>query len=664
MTIHSSALNIHILIVIFNYSHDEQEKEINSIIFRTDTIIKLFLSFYLLISKKDCKFAARITNNANVNKHRFNLLTVILLFCFSSVVVATEDSKKASQMYRQFRMLYDKGDDSAFYEHVHDFENYLKSTNDLKSYYKTMTNEGFYDIKQNHLFRAIQTARILDEEARKNNSVDYYYLATGLMGNIYRASHDTRRAEQYFIQALDEVDDRDPKFTMVTQRDLAQLLCMKNPSAAIEYATQVEKLAEERNDLDNLSLSKAMKLYIQFLNGYRADFDKTYREYEQLRQQGDSTFNHQYDNLVEIARLTFDGAYEKALDKLKEGRVYVDSSLVAVCIYSQSGDVDGGFKAMKRRFIEMDSLFSIVQDANFNQMATERTLMRSREEASANKKMVKRLTNWIMVIIVVFLIIYIMGRRRLVRIIWDKNKKLQAALERAEESSHMKSAFINNMSHEIRTPLNAIGGFSSVLCQPGADLSEEEKKDIQERITYNVDLITTIVNEVLELSKSESEKSLRPDSDMSDVMINELCHKLLHSKADDSNEGVETRFTTNVANNFTVRTYPSTVNRILTHLFDNAQKFTEKGHIELRCEYNKATSEVRLIVEDTGVGINPEDRNRIFGRFEKAEGNFKEGIGLGLPICRRLASSIGGEITLDPEYINGCRFVLSIPKKQ
>ena len=663
MTIRSSALNIHILIVIFNYSHDEQEKEINSIIFRTDTIIKLFLSFYLLISKKDCKFAARITNNANVNKHRFNLLTVILLFCFSSVVVATEDSKKASQMYRQFRMLYDKGDDSAFYEHVHDFENYLKSTNDLKSYYKTMTNEGFYDIKQNHLFRAIQTARILDEEARKNNSVDYYYLATGLMGNIYRASHDTRRAEQYFIQALDEVDDRDPKFTMATQRDLAQLLCMKNPSAAIEYATQAEKLAEERNDLDNLSLSKAMKLYIQFLNGYRADFDKTYREYEQLRQQGDSTFNHQYDNLVEIARLTFDGAYEKALDKLKEGRVYVDSSLVAVCIYSQSGDVDGGFKAMKRRFIEMDSLFSIVQDANFNQMATERTLMRSREEASANKKMVKRLTNWIMVIIVVFLIIYIMGRRRLVRIIWDKNKKLQAALERAEESSRMKSAFINNMSHEIRTPLNAIGGFSSVLCQSGADLSEEEKKDIQERITYNVDLITTIVNEVLELSKSESEKNLRPDSDMSDVMINELCHKLLHSKADDSNEGVETRFTTNVADDFTVRTYPSTVNRILTHLFDNAQKFTEKGHIELRCEYNKATSEVRLIVEDTGVGINPEDRDRVFGRFEKAEGNFKEGIGLGLPICRRLASSIGGEITLDPEYINGCRFVLSIPKK-
>ena len=572
-----------------------------------------------------------------------------------------ENSRKASQMYRQFRILYDKGDDSAFYQHVHAFEDFLKSTNDLKSYYKTMTNEGFYDIKQNHLFRAIQTAQALDAEARKNKSVDYYYLATGLMGNIYRATYDTHRAEQYFIQALDEVDNRDPKFTMVTLRDLAQLLCVKNPSAALDYATRAEKLAEEKEDVDNLSLSKAMKIYVQFFNNNREGFETTYREYDQLRQQGDSAFNHQYDNLVEIARLTFDGAFDRAIDKLKEGRIYVDSSLVAVCIYDYAGDTANGFQAMKHRFVEMDSLFSIVQDANFNQMATERALMRSREEASQNRKTVKRLTNWIMVIIVAFLIIYIMGRRRLTRIIWDKNKKLKAALERAEESNRMKTAFINNMSHEIRTPLNAIGGFSTVLCQPGIALGEEEKKDMQERIAYNVELITTIVSEVLELSSSESKIGRRPDSEMTYVMINVLCHKLLHSVADYSCEGVETRFTTNVADDFTVLSHPSTLNHILTHILDNARKFTEKGYIELRCEYDKDARQVRLIVEDTGVGIKPEDRDRIFGRFEKASDNFKEGIGLGLPISQQLASSIGGEITLDTAYTGGSRFVLSIP---
>ena len=66
-------------------------------------------------------------------------------------------------------------------------------------------------------------------------------------------------------------------------------------------------------------------------------------------------------------------------------------------------------------------------------------------------------------------------------------------------------------------------------------------------------------------------------------------------------------------------------------------------------------------MEDTGIGIKPEDRERIFGRFEKASDNFKEGIGLGLPISQRLASSIGGKITLDPGYSPGSRFILTLP---
>ena len=567
-------------------------------------------------------------------------------------------------MNLQFRKLYEAGNDSAFYQFAHEFEDYLKSTGDWKTYYVTKTNEGFYDIRQKNLFRAITTAKYLDNDVRRNKDVDYYYLPTSLMGNVYRVSHNSRRAEQYFVQALDEADDRDPKFTMFVQRFLAQLFCIKDPAKAIDYVTRSERLAEKTKDMGALTLSKAIKIYVQFLNGNRADFEETYREYEQLRQQGDTAINHQYDRLVEIARLTFDGAYLKALDKLKEGRVGVDSLLVAATIYTQAGDIAGSIQAMKNKVFEMDSVFSDVQDAHYDQLATERTLLRAREEAAEGRRSVKRLTNWIIGICVAFLIIYIMGRRRLTRIIWDKNKKLKVALDRAEESSRMKSAFIDNMNHEIRTPLNAIGGFSNVLCQPGLELSEEEKENLRGRITYNVDLVATIVNEVLELSKSESEKSQRPDSEMSDVIINDLCRKLLHSKADDSNERVETRFATDVADDFTVRTHPSTVNRILTHLFDNAQKFTEKGYIELRCEYDKASRQVRLIVEDTGVGINPEDRDRIFDRFEKASDNFREGIGLGLAICRRLASSIGGEIILDSGYTDGSRFILSIPVKK
>ena len=69
-------------------------------------------------------------------------------------------------------------------------------------------------------------------------------------------------------------------------------------------------------------------------------------------------------------------------------------------------------------------------------------------------------------------------------------------------------------------------------------------------------------------------------------------------------------------------------------------------------------------MEDTGIGIKPEDRDRIFDVFEKAVDNYKEGIGLGLSIAQRLATSIGGEITFDPEYTDGCRFILTIPAEE
>ena len=592
------------------------------------------------------------------------LMSLALLCMVAQGIWADDepDPSKAEEMNRQFRILYEAGNDSAFYAYAQEYEEYLKSTDDWKTYYVTKTNEGFYDIRQKHLFRAIMTAEDLDAEVRRNKDVAYYYLPTSLMGNIYRVSHDTRRAEQYFIQALDEADDRDPKFTMYVQRFLAQMFCIKDPVRAIDYITQSEQLAEKTKDMGALTLSKAIKIYVQLLNGDKENFKETYREYAQLQQQGDTAINHQYDRLVEIARLTFDGNYKTALDVLREGNVGVDSLLVAASIYDQAGDAVGSLQAMRNKMLEMDSVFSDVQDAHYDQLATGRTLMRTREEAAANKRRVLQLTNWILGICVFFLIIYFMGRRRLLRIIQEKNKELEEALERAEESNRMKSAFIRNMNHEIRTPLNAIGGFGNLLYQSEIELSEEEKKDMREGINYSVNLITTIVDEMLELSKSESEKRLRPDSDMSDVVINHLCRKLLKAVAKDTGD-VEVRFTTNVADDFTVRTHPSSVFRILTHLFENAQKFTEKGYIELRCEHDKAARQVRLIVEDTGIGIKPEDRDRIFHRFEKASDNFKEGIGLGLPICRRLTSSIGGEITLDPNYTNGSRFILSIPKE-
>ena len=118
------------------------------------------------------------------------------------------------------------------------------------------------------------------------------------------------------------------------------------------------------------------------------------------------------------------------------------------------------------------------------------------------------------------------------------------------------------------------------------------------------------------------------------------------------------RQTSNVIDDFVIHTNGYRLKAALKHLVDNALKFTDTGYVELRCE--EKDGKMLFSVTDTGVGISPEDREKIFDSFFKAD-DFAGGIGLGLPICRRLINSLGGNVTLDPDYTKGSRFVISLP---
>jgi signal transduction histidine kinase len=195
-----------------------------------------------------------------------------------------------------------------------------------------------------------------------------------------------------------------------------------------------------------------------------------------------------------------------------------------------------------------------------------------------------------------------------------------------------------------------------VICSPNYELSDDEKRDMQKRISSNVEQITSIINELLELSQSESEDVI-PDNEKTDVLVNELASTIVKECKGKQKTGVELRFTTDISDNFKIRSNTYRLKNALTHLMDNAMKFTELGHVELRCEHYG--DKVRFIVTDTGCGIKAEDQERIFETFQKVD-DFKTGVGLGLPICRRLIRSLGGEVSLDATYTNGARFIITI----
>jgi len=586
------------------------------------------------------------------------LASVNIAFADKAVSDLTGEDK---ERFDKFRHLFTTGNPNEFYSYTKEYAEYLKKQGDMNLYYKLKNNEGFYALRHNQILQAMEIAEALEKEVRENKAENYYYLPVALMGDVYYESHDMRKAEKFFLQALGEAGDRDPKFTMRTYMSLGEMQALKNPQKALEWYDKTIELAQMYNNMEYLSMSVAMKGYIHFLAGDAGKFYRSYDDYNNLRQSGDPDFSKRYNNMMEIAKLTFDGDYRDARDLMARGNLYVDSALVSIRILASEGNIKDGFSAMIQRYVELDSIYSLAQEASYDHIATERTLRLAQDEAASSQKEVKILMYVLIGLIVVFLFVYIMGRRRLMLKIWERNKLLKDALAHAEESDRMKSAFISNMSHEIRTPLNAVAGFSSLLVESGSEIGEAEKKDMQERITNNVELITSIVDEMLELSKSESESNLRPQTEYTDVWVNQLCRGVLRSMVMKAKKGVEMRFASKLPDDFVIRTHPATVKRILYHILDNAQKFTEQGYIELRCGVDKEKHQIKLIVTDTGIGIPKEDHGRIFDLFEKGNENFKEGIGLGLPICRRLAASIGGEVELDDSYTEGSRFILTIP---
>ena len=595
-------------------------------------------------------------------RHQFKLvITAFLLFTFTGFASAEKQVSDLTgedrDKYDQFQHLLVKGSPEDFYAFVAKYEVDLQEKGYMMLYYKLKTNKGFFALAHNMLYRAIKYAEELDNEVRKAEAKDYYYLPTGLYGDIYKKGHDMRKAKQFFLQALEEVGDRDPKFTLRMYMNLAEMSSLSHPDEALQWLDKYVKVAKDIKSMDHISMSLGMKAYICLLKNDKQTFEPIYAQYMDIKKKHELEINNRYDNIVDVAKHAFDGNFSRALYKIHEGNLIVDSTLCVICVEAMEGDIKDGFQAIKNHYVEMDSIYSLVQAANFNQFANETSLMRSQEETMANKRLAKQLINWLIGMTVTFLFVYIMGRRRLMKKIWARSKELKVALARAEESDRMKTEFIQSMSHEIRTPLNAVAGFAQVLSSPDYQLSDQDKKKMQGRIKENVDVITSVVNELLELSQSESE-TVMTEVEKSDIKCNELCRSVLESMKGREKPTVELRFSTNVDDTFTIRSNAYRLRSTLNHLIDNAQKFTDMGHIDLRFEHKG--NEALFSVTDTGVGIDKKDRDRIFEDFYKLN-NFKSGIGLGLPLCRRLIASIGGTVDLDPVYSSGSRFVITLP---
>lgn len=239
-----------------------------------------------------------------------------------------------------------------------------------------------------------------------------------------------------------------------------------------------------------------------------------------------------------------------------------------------------------------------------------------------------------------------------------RNEELVHANELAEEASYKKTTFIHNVTHQIRTPMNIVMGFAQVMEGNFDTIPKEEISSLAALMNSSSVKLRRMVQMLFDSSDMgiyEELKSKRHEN----VSCNEVARECV-AFTQKNFPDISLEFETSIPDTFCVRSNYLFFMRGLRELLYNAAKYSDGQHVSIRV--SKTEEYVQFVIEDTGTGIPEEHREKMFQPFTKID-DLSEGLGLGLPLALRHITHLGGSLTLDTNYYDGCRFIIRFPSE-
>ena len=578
------------------------------------------------------------------------VILILCIFAWFGIAVTSAETvdyktdKTYLELHDSMHHAFNDGDSLRFFPAVKKLEEYLLSKNDLHSYYTQRCNEIVFLMNRQKIYEAYMLGRQLSQELREKKLDKEMYMAYNMLGHINRYCGNKAAAKRNFSYVIELMEKYDyyesiPPIYM----NIVNVEIDDDPEEALQMLDKALEIAKKYSP-ERVFDIETRKTLTYFNGGDIPKFLEGYEAYRKGVAEGKSAV---YGRFMEVYYLVCQGKTEEAVKMARE-ELGEESYETITKIYERAGRWEEAFKSLQNEVAAKDSINNVVLTNNMAGIREQLTAYDA-ERKSARARTIGLSIGLILLGLLVAALTYIVLSRR------KHLSELKKAYDHALESDKMKTAFIKNVSHEVRTPLNIISGFAQVISNPDLASGIEDRKKIADMMQDNARIITSLIDEMLELSESESSKDVIKEDQ---VEVNKVLRDLMHEDEGRTSKETVLQFDSSLSDDYVITTNKLMLKRIVSSLVDNAIKNTSKGTVTLKAAADK--EDLTLIVEDTGKGIPAKEAEHIFERFFKID-SFKEGLGLGLPLCRSMTERLGGTVRLDTEYKTGARFIVTLP---